>query len=241
MRNAADVQNLPRKPRVIFTLSGGFIFTCYFFLELETSIVPSTLSYWLYRPGIRTAEETMEKEQSPTSAEWARSHVPSRSLSQSNLTTKGWPGVMGVGQVSRRGNMGCTQVECNGFMNTLLLLLSRFSRVQLCATPETAAYLAPLSLGFSRQEYWSGLPFPSSMHGSEKWKWSRSVLSNSSQPHGLQPTRLLCPWDSPSKSTGVGCHCLLHCLGIISKLRNEATGDALSRPRHHEKLSYHNY
>ena len=64
--------------------------------------------------------------------------------------------------------MGCTQVECNGFMNTLLLLLSRFSHVRLCATPETAAYLAPLSLGFSRQEYWSGLPFPSSMHGSEK-------------------------------------------------------------------------
>ena len=43
----------------------------------------------------------------------------------------------------------------------LLLLLSRFSRVQLCATPETAAHQAPLSLGFSRQEHWSGLPFPS--------------------------------------------------------------------------------
>ena len=33
-------------------------------------------------------------------------------------------------------------------------------------------------------------------------------MSNSSQPHGLQPTRLLRPWDFPSKSTGVGCHCL---------------------------------
>ena len=42
----------------------------------------------------------------------------------------------------------------------LLLLLSRFSRVRLCATPQTAAHQAPLSLGFSRQEYWSGLPFP---------------------------------------------------------------------------------
>ena len=42
----------------------------------------------------------------------------------------------------------------------LLLLLSRFSRVQLCATPETAAHQAPPSLGFSRQEYWSGQPFP---------------------------------------------------------------------------------
>ena len=50
----------------------------------------------------------------------------------------------------------------------LLLLLSRFSRVRLCVTPWTAAHQAPLSLGFSRQEHWSGLPFPSPMHESEK-------------------------------------------------------------------------
>ena len=50
----------------------------------------------------------------------------------------------------------------------LLLLLSRFSRVRLCATPETAAHQGPLSLGFSRQEHWSGLPFPSPMHETEK-------------------------------------------------------------------------
>ena len=43
-----------------------------------------------------------------------------------------------------------------------------------------------------------------------QWKWSRSVVSHSSQPHGLQPTQLLRPWDFPGKSTGVGCHCLLH-------------------------------
>ena len=49
----------------------------------------------------------------------------------------------------------------------LLLLLSRFSRVRLCATPLTAAHQAPLSLGFSRQEHWSGLPFPSPVHESE--------------------------------------------------------------------------
>ena len=46
----------------------------------------------------------------------------------------------------------------------LLLLLSRFSRVRLCATPQTAAHQAPPSLGFPRQEHWSGLPFPSPMH-----------------------------------------------------------------------------
>ena len=50
----------------------------------------------------------------------------------------------------------------------LLLLLHRFSRVQLCVTPERAAHQAPLSLGFSRQEHWSGLPFPSPKHESEK-------------------------------------------------------------------------
>ena len=43
--------------------------------------------------------------------------------------------------------------------NYLLLLLSCFSRVQLYVTPETAAHQAPPSLGFSRQEYWSGLHF----------------------------------------------------------------------------------
>jgi len=47
-----------------------------------------------------------------------------------------------------------------------MLLLSHFSRVQLCVTPETAAHQAPPSLGFSRQERWSGLPFPSPMHES---------------------------------------------------------------------------
>ena len=52
----------------------------------------------------------------------------------------------------------------------LLLLLSRFSCVQLCATPETAAHKAPPSLGFSQQEHWSGVPFPSPVHESEKLK-----------------------------------------------------------------------
>ena len=51
---------------------------------------------------------------------------------------------------------------------TLLLLLSRFSRVPLCVTPQTAAHQAPLSLGFSRQEYWSGLPFLFPIDESEK-------------------------------------------------------------------------
>ena len=50
----------------------------------------------------------------------------------------------------------------------LLLLLSCFSRVRLCVTPETAAHQASPSMGFSRQEHWSGLPLPSPVHESKK-------------------------------------------------------------------------
>ena len=56
------------------------------------------------------------------------------------------------------------------------MLLSHFSHVWLCATPQMAAHQASPSLGFSRQEHWSGLPFPSPMQESEKWKWSHSVV-----------------------------------------------------------------
>ena len=49
----------------------------------------------------------------------------------------------------------------------LLLLLSHFSCVRLCATPQMAAHQALPSLGFSRQEHWSGLPFPSPMREGE--------------------------------------------------------------------------
>ena len=64
----------------------------------------------------------------------------------------------GDGRESQKGGDICV----------LLLLLSRFSHVRLCLTPWTAAHQACLSMGFSRQEHWSGLPFPSPMHESEK-------------------------------------------------------------------------
>ena len=50
------------------------------------------------------------------------------------------------------------------------------------------------------------------MHESEKWKWSCSVVSDPQRPRGLQPSRLLCPWDFPGKSTGVGCHWQVTCI-----------------------------
>ena len=58
----------------------------------------------------------------------------------------------------------------------LLLLLSFFSRVRLCATPQTAV-----------------------------------------RPHRRPPTRLPCPWDSPGKDTGMGCHCLLQWMKVKSE------------------------
>ena len=112
----------------------------------------------------------------------------------------------------------------------LLLLLSRFSRVRLCATPYRAAHQAPLSLGFSRQEHWRGLPFPSPMHESEKWKWSHSVVPDSVRPHRRQPTRLPRPWDSPDKNTGVGCHVLLQCMKVKSESEVAQSCPTLSDP-----------
>ena len=91
-------------------------------------------------------------------------------------------------------------------------MLSHFRRVRLFETPRTMAHQALPSMGFSRQGYWSGLPFPSPViryvasEGSEVKSISCVWLF---APHGLQPTRLLRPWDFPSKSTGVGCHFLL--------------------------------
>ena len=46
-------------------------------------------------------------------------------------------------------------------LKSLLVIVKLLSRVQLFAAPWTVAYYTPLSMGFSRQEYWSGLPFPS--------------------------------------------------------------------------------
>ena len=51
-------------------------------------------------------------------------------------------------------------------------------------------------------------------------------MSDSSRPHGLQPTRLLCPWDFPGKSTGVGCHCLLQ-LNIVKAIYDKPTANII--------------
>ena len=82
----------------------------------------------------------------------------------------------------------------------LLLLLSHLSRVRLCnPRDETAGHQASLSLGFSRQEHWRGLPFPSPLHESES-EVAQSCLTLSdpmdcslpgSSIHGICQARIL--------------------------------------------------
>ena len=56
---------------------------------------------------------------------------------------------------------------------------------------------------------------------------SLQVMSDSVRPYGLQPTRLLCPWDSPGKNTGLGCHFLLQCMKVESE--SEVSQSRLTR------------
>ena len=85
-----------------------------------------------------------------------------------------------------------TKSQADGFTlrMLLLLLLSRFSRVQLCATPEMAAHQASPSLGFSRQEHWSGLPLSTSceMLGWMKHKLESRVQGETSITSDMQMT-----------------------------------------------------
>ena len=55
-------------------------------------------------------------------------------------------------------------------------------------------------------------------------------MSDSVQPHRRQPTRLPCPWDSPSKNTGVGCHFLLQCMKVKSESEVAHSCLTLSNP-----------
>ena len=56
------------------------------------------------------------------------------------------------------------------------------------------------------------------------------VMSDSVWPHRRQPTRLLCPWDSPGKNTGVGCHFLLQCMKVKTESEVAQSCPTLSDP-----------
>ena len=83
------------------------------------------------------------------------------------------------------------------------------------------AHQVPRSIGFSRQNYRSKLLFPPPGYAIivcifcmyvHARKVAQAVF-DALQTYGLQLTRLLCPWDSPGKNTGVGCHAILQ--GIL--------------------------
>ena len=59
---------------------------------------------------------------------------------------------------------------------------------------------------------------------------SHSVVSDSVRPHRRQPTRLPCPWDSPGKNTGVGCHFLLQCMKVKTESEVTESCPILSNP-----------
>ena len=94
---------------------------------------------------------------------------------------------------------------------------------------------------------WAAISFSNAW----KWKvnWSCSVVSNPQQPRGLQPSRLLRPWDFPGKSTGVGCHCLLcysgsnHQLSYICKVSFDSYSLLTHIHAHNwdRKISFYHY
>ena len=158
-----------------WTRLSNFTFTFHFHaLEKEMATHFSVLAWripWMEEPGrlqsmgsLRVWHDWATSLSLPTFMHWRRKWQPTSVFCGDR---DGWDGRKG-GRQGQEGEDIC-----------MLLLLSHFSHFQLCATPETAAHQAPPSLGFSRQEQWSGLPFPSPMHESEKWRWSRSVVSDS--------------------------------------------------------------
>ena len=127
-------------------------------------------------------------------------------------------------------------------------------------TTWTTACQASLSMAFSRQEYWSGLPFHSFSRRSfwpRNWTWVFCIVGTfftnwatreapikcyataaAKSPqlcptvwlHRRKPTRLPCPWDSQGKNTGVGCHFLLQCMKVKSESEVAQSCPTLSDP-----------
>ena len=144
------------------------------------------------------------------------------------------------------GHLGCFHV-------LLLLLLSRFSRVRLCATPWTMARQVPLSIGFSRQEYWSGLPFPSPVRKyevseaselkslSHVWlfanPWTIQSMEFSRPDTGVGSLSLL-QGISPTHESNQG---LLHCRRILYQLSYQASPEGRESGTNWESSSDHIY
>ena len=96
-------------------------------------------------------------------------------------------------------------------INVRTCVLSHFSLVRLLVTPWAVASEAPLSMGFSRQEYWSGLPFPSPLESAENCNFRPATTAyrvqiSPSRPRSpaLQADSLSTEPQGKSKTTGVG-------------------------------------
>ena len=89
--------------------------------------------------------------------------VGSHSLLQGIFQTQGWnPGLLHCRRILYwLSHQGSPYLSISSFQQPPSPKVKWLSRVRLFATPRTVAYQALLSMGFSRQEYWSGLPFPS--------------------------------------------------------------------------------
>ena len=102
--------------------------------------------------------------------------------------------------------------------------------------------------GLSRVFLSANLPGPTKIFLNNICVLSHSVVSDFLWPHGQQPARVLCPWDSPGKNTGMGCHalfqgifltqglslcllCLLHCRHVLYPL------SPLGSPKNANKVS----
>ena len=87
-----------------------------------------------------------------------------------------------------------TEVGCHFLLQCMKVKVKSLSRVQPLATPWTAAHQAPPFMGFSRQEYWSGVPLPSPiscLHDYKRLLTSLSTFSLVPQPSSIFPSRLL--------------------------------------------------
>ena len=116
--------------------------------------------------------------------------------------------------------------------------LQRFFIIPAAAAAAKSLQLCP-TLCYPTDGSPTGSPVPGTLQArtlewvaisfSNAWKWSRSVVSDPQRPHGLQPSRLLHPWDFPGKSTGVGCHCLLRSSSqsIANRWRNSGNSERL--------------
>ena len=63
-------------------------------------------------------------------------------------------------------------------------------------------------------------------------------MSDSLQPYGLKPTRLLCPWDSPGKNTEVGCHALLQRIFLTQGWELTTVTSPVLASRRHKRLAF---